>query len=141
MKYQRMADLVVVFHFATVVFVIAGGALVAWKRRVAWVHLPVVAWVVFAECFHRTCPLTFLENWLRGRGTGETYQGDFVAHYIMPVLYPDGLTERMQIGLGVMVLVINVGLYVVAFRRRRYSDSGAVPDSPSPLPTPQGRAG
>jgi len=77
-----------------------------------------VAWVVFAECFHRICPLTYLENWLRDQGAGEKYQGDFVAHYIMPVLYPDGLTDRMQIGLGVMVLVVNVTFYVVAFRRK-----------------------
>jgi hypothetical protein len=119
MKYRALADLVVAFHFAVVTFVIFGGALVAWRRRIAWVHVPVVAWVVFAECFHRTCPLTFVENWLRTRGSGEVYRGDFVAHYIMPVLYPDGLTDRIQIVLGVAVLVINVTLYVAAFRRKR----------------------
>ena len=118
MRYQLLADLVVVFHFATVLFVVAGGALVVWRRRMAWVHLPVVAWVVFAECFHHICPLTFLENWLRARGAGETYQGDFVAHYVMPVLYPDGLTDRMQVVLGVGVFLINVTLYVIAFRRK-----------------------
>jgi len=118
MSYRLLADLVVVFHFATVLFVVAGGALVVWRRRIAWIHLPVVAWVVFAECFHHICPLTFLENWLQVRGSGETYQGDFVAHYIMPVLYPDGLTDRMQIVLGVGVFVINVTLYLIAFRKK-----------------------
>jgi len=118
MSYRLLADLVVVFHFATVLFVVAGGALVVWRRRIAWIHLPVVAWVVFAECFHHICPLTFLENWLQARGSGETYQGDFVAHYIMPVLYPDGLTDRMQIVLGVSVFVINVTLYLIAFRKK-----------------------
>jgi uncharacterized protein DUF2784 len=118
MSYRLLADLVVVFHFATVLFVVAGGALVVWRRRIAWLHLPVVAWVVFAECFHHLCPLTYLENWLRTRGAAETYQGDFVAHYIMPVLYPDGLTDRMQIVLGIAVFVINATLYVIAFRRK-----------------------
>jgi hypothetical protein len=118
MKYRALADFIVAFHFLVVGFVVLGGALVVWRRKIAWVHLPVVAWVIFAECFHRTCPLTFLENWLRDRGAGEAYQGDFVAHYIMPVLYPDGLTDRMQIVLGVGVLVVNLTLYGVAFRPR-----------------------
>jgi hypothetical protein len=118
MKYRALADLVVAVHFASVLFVVAGGALVVWRRRFAWAHLPAAAWVVFAECFHRTCPLTVLENWLRSRGAAETYQGDFIAHYIMPVLYPDGLTDRMQIVLGVGVLVINVTLYAIAFHRK-----------------------
>ena len=129
MSYRLLADLVVVFHFATVLFVVAGGALGVWRRRVAWVHLPVVAWVVFAECFHHLCPLTYLENWLRWQGSGDTYQGDFVAHYIMPVLYPDGLTDRMQIVLGITVFVINVTLYVIAFR----------PKAPAPAQIPATR--
>ena len=114
-----MADLIVAFHFATVIFVVTGGLLVLWRRRFAWIHLPVVAWVIFAECFHKMCPLTFLENYLRDRGAQETYQGDFVAHYIVPVLYPEGLTPRIQIVLGLAVFVINATLYAIAFRPRK----------------------
>jgi uncharacterized protein DUF2784 len=88
-----------------------------WKRS-AWAHLPIVAWVIFAECFHKTCPLTYLEDWLRQRGSMDRYQGDFVAHYLMPVLYPDGLTPTIQIVIGVSVMVINVTLYLIAFTRR-----------------------
>ncbi len=128
MSYRLLADLVVVFHFATVLFVVAGGALVVWRKRIAWLHLPVVAWVIFAECFHHLCPLTFLENWLRAHGSGETYQGDFVAHYIVPVLYPDGLTDRMQVVLGVSVFVINATLYAIAFRRKTVAPQESVAD-------------
>ena len=119
MPYRFMADLVVVLHFATVVFVVLGGLLVIFWRRVAWLHLPVVAWVIFAECFQRICPLTYLEDWLRDRGRMERYHGDFVAHYIMPVLYPEGLTPRVQVVLGAIVFLFNLSLYVIAFRRRR----------------------
>jgi hypothetical protein len=126
MKYRALADLVVALHFLVVLFVVLGGAAVVWRRRVAWVHLPVVAWVIFAECFHRICPLTYLENHLRQRGAGEPYRGDFVAHYIMPVLYPDGLTDRLQIVLGAGVLLVNVALYCVAFRRKKTEQS--IPD-------------
>lgn len=118
MSYRVMADLVVVFHLTVVGFVVAGGLLLLWRRWVAWVHLPVVAWVIFAELFQRMCPLTFLENWLRDRGGGNVYQGDFVNYYIVPVLYPDGLTPRIQIVFGALVFLINVVLYAIAFGRK-----------------------
>jgi hypothetical protein len=122
MPYRALADLVVVFHFAVVVFVIAGGLLVLRWKRVAWAHLPVIAWVIFAEWFQRICPLTFFENWLRIQGGGETYRGDFVAHYIIPVLYPQGLTPTIQVLLGTFIFLSNVILYWVAFGKWRRAD-------------------
>jgi hypothetical protein len=118
MPYRAMADLIVVIHLLIVGFVIGGGVIV-WKwKRSALIHLPIVAWVIFAECFHKTCPLTYLENWCRERGSMDVYQGDFVAHYLMPVLYPDALTPTIQIFIGVGVLLVNVTLYVIAFTRK-----------------------
>ena len=122
MPYRALADLVVVFHFAVVVFVITGGLLVLRWRRVAWVHLPVIAWVIFAEWFQRICPLTFLENWLRSHGGGEAYRGDFVAHYILPVLYPQGLTPTIQVMLGSFIFVTNLTLYLIAFGKWRRTE-------------------
>ena len=126
MAYHVMTDVVVVFHFAVVIFVIGGALLLLWRRRLAWVHVPVILWVIFAEWFHRICPLTFLENWLRECGGAESYQGDFVSHYIMPVLYPQGLTSRMQVVFGTLVLVINAVLYAIAFRPRRMPRESAL---------------
>jgi hypothetical protein len=120
MPYRLMADLVVALHLAIVGFVVFGGVFVVFYRRVAWLHLPIVAWVVFAELFQRICPLTYLENWLRDRGAIDTYRGDFVAHYLMPVLYPEGLTPRIQIVFGALVLLINASLYAFAFGRQRF---------------------
>jgi hypothetical protein len=119
MIYRLLADAVVVIHLTVVLFVIAGAALLLWRRWIAWVHLPVVAWVIFAECFQYLCPLTNLENWLREQGGAEGYRGDFVAHYLIPVLYPAGLTARIQVLFGLFVLIINATLYTLAFRRRR----------------------
>src|SRR5579863_4521778 len=127
--YRLTADLIVTLHFAVVGFVIAGGLLVLLWRRMAWVHLPIVAWVIFAECFQKLCPLTYLENWLRGMGKMETYRGDFVAHYITPVLYPEGLTPRVQVALGLSVFAINATLYFVAFRSR--TSAQAARETPS----------
>lgn len=127
MSYRALADLVVIFHFAVVIFVITGGLLLLWRRWVAWIHLPVITWVIFAECFQYICPLTYLENWLRLRGDGGAYAGNFVDHYIIPVLYPAGLTPRIQIIFGTAILLTNVVLYAIAFRRRRGADE-LIPD-------------
>jgi hypothetical protein len=69
------------------------------------------------------CPLTPLENALR-RAEGRTgYRGDFIAHYILPVLYPEGLTRSDQLQLGALALLINAAVYVFVFTRRRHSGS------------------
>ena len=68
--------------------------------RVIWLHVPAVIWGALIEFTGWICPLTPLENRLR-RASGEAgYQGDFIAHYILPVLYPNGLTRTDQLVLG-----------------------------------------
>ena len=114
-----LADLVVVVHFLFIAFV-AGGALLLFRwPRVAWVHLPAAAWGVFVEWSGRVCPLTPLENALR-RAAGEAgYGGGFVERYLLPVIYPAGLTPVVQVWIGAFVLVLNVGIYAVWWRRRK----------------------
>ncbi len=118
MIYRLLADLIVVIHLAFVLFVVSGGLFVAWRRRVAWLHLPAVAWGAWIEFSGWICPLTPLENWLRSRGGAAAYRGDFVAHYLLPVLYPADLTRGIQIVLGVLVLAVNAAAYAWALRRR-----------------------
>ena len=116
-----MADLLVLVHFLFVLFVVGGGALALWWPRVLWVHLPAAAWGVLIEFCGWTCPLTPLENRLR-RAQGEAgYDADFVAHYILPVLYPEGLTRSSQVVLGALALCINLVVYTLVLGRRRPS--------------------
>jgi len=117
--YRLLADAVVGIHFAFVVFVIAGGLLVLRWPRVAMLHLPCAAWGVVVELAGLACPLTPLEHALRLRGGQAGYEGGFVEHYILPVLYPAGLTRRLQLTLGVVTLVVNVLFYWLAWRRNR----------------------
>ena len=114
------ADLIVALHFAFVAFVVLGGLLALRWPRVIWLHIPAVIWGAVIEFTGWICPLTPLENRLR-RASGETgYQGDFIAHYILPVLYPNGLTRTDQLVLGGLALALNVVVYTfVAVRRRR----------------------
>ena len=114
-----LAALVVVVHLTFVVFATLGGMLAIRWPRIAWVHLPCAAWAAFVEFSGRICPLTPLENALRRRAGLEYYSGDFVANYIFPVLYPEGLTRDAQLAIGAFVVMLNVVAYAWVLRRRR----------------------
>ena len=117
MPYGILADIVVWTHLAFVVFVVSGASLVIWWRWIFWLHLPAVFWAIWIEMTGVICPLTPFENWLRIRAGQGGYRGDFVEHYLMPVLYPVGLTRNMQILLGVLVILVNAVIYgYVIFR-------------------------
>ena len=113
------ADTVVALHLAFVVFAALGG-LLAWRRLAyAWVHLPALAWAGFVEFSGTICPLTPLENRLRVRAGEAGYPGSFVEHYLMPVLYPAGLTPDAQKWIGAALVGLNVAIYAVALARAR----------------------
>jgi hypothetical protein len=116
-----LADLVVVAHAAFVLFVALGALLVVRRPRLAWIHLPAAAWGALIEFAGWICPLTPLENHLRRLGGATTYQGDFIEHYLLPLLYPGRLTRQHQIWLGALAILINVLLYWRVVRRARGS--------------------
>jgi hypothetical protein len=113
------ADFVVLVHFAFVTFVVLGGLLVLRWPRLAYLHLPAALWGAFIELAGGICPLTPLENSLRARAGLPGYEGGFIEHYILPVLYPSALTREIQIVLGLVVIGINAAIYVRVFGRRK----------------------
>jgi len=118
MKYRLLADAVVLLHAAFVLFVVLGGLLVLRWPRLAWAHLPIVAWGAGIEFLGGICPLTPLENhWRRLAGEGG-YPGGFVEHYVIALLYPAGLTRGVQLALGGLVLAVNTAVYFAVWRRR-----------------------
>ena len=122
MLYRLLADAVLLFHLAFILFVVLGAFLVWRFPRLIWLHLPAVAWAALIEIIGFVCPLTPLENHLR-RLSGETgYQGGFIEHYLLPIIYPHGLTHGVQIGLGIAVIAINVVVYALLRRRVRRRD-------------------
>jgi hypothetical protein len=116
--YRLLADLVLILHLAFVVFVLCGGALVLKWRWIAWLHLPAAFWGAVVEFTGWICPLTPLENWLRAQGGQATYRSDFIAQYLLPLLYPDNLTRGIQLLLGAMVVVLNAAVYWWLWRRQ-----------------------
>lgn len=116
--YQFLADSVLTLHFIFIVFVLGGGLLVLRWPRLAWLHLPAVIWGVVVEMMGWICPLTPLENHWRALAGANTYSGDFVERYCLPIIYPAGLTPGIQMVLAGVVLVLNGVVYAVLIRRR-----------------------
>jgi hypothetical protein len=117
MLYQILGDLVLLVHLLFIIFVVLGGLLVLKRGRLVMLHLPAVSWGIFIEFSGRICPLTPLENYLRKMAGREGYSGTFIEHYLVPLIYPPGLTSTLQIVLGLVVLVINVSIYAILLRR------------------------
>lgn len=114
-----LADLVVLVHFLFVVFAVLGGLLALRWPRIVWVHLPAVVWAVLVEAAGWFCPLTPLEQHFRRQAGLAPYEGGFVAHYLLPVLYPEGLTREIQWALAALVLAINLAVYGLLLHRWR----------------------
>ncbi|MDP9178886.1 MAG: DUF2784 domain-containing protein [Gemmatimonadota bacterium] len=118
MWYRTFADLVLVAHFAFVLFVVLGGFL-AWRwPRIALIHLPVAVYGAAIEFMGFICPLTPLEVSLRRRGGEAGYEGGFIEHYITAAIYPAGLTRQVQLLLGTAVVALNIIVYAVWWKRR-----------------------
>jgi len=119
MLYRALADLVLLFHAAFVVFVAAGGLLALWKPRLAPWHLAALAWGAAVIGMGWLCPLTPLENTLRQWAGQQGYTGGFIEHYVFRLIYPDGLTRPLQMALAGLLVAGNAVVYAILYLRRR----------------------
>ena len=111
MPYGFFAGVVVTIHLLFVLFVVLGGLLLLRWPKAAYVHLPAAAWGAAMEFAGFICPLTPLENSLRRQAGASTYTTGFIEHYLLPVLYPAGLTRATQVVLGLIVIGVNIAIY------------------------------
>jgi hypothetical protein len=117
MWYRAGADLVVVVHLLFIGFIV-GGVFLTWRwPLIIWAHIPTVVYGALVEFAGFTCPLTLLENDLRQRAGEAGYRDGFIAHYLVKVIYPPGLTHGMQAGLGVLLLLVAIIGYWGFLRR------------------------
>ena len=151
MWYRAGADLVVVVHLLFIGFIV-GGVFLTWRwPLISWAHIPAVGYGALVEFAGFTCPLTLLENDLHHRAGDAGYRGGFISHYLVKVIYPPGLTHGMQIGLGVLLLLVAIIGYWGFLRRHGWcgawrkpwpmktpdldSRSTVTEPTPSPIPT------
>jgi hypothetical protein len=122
MVYRWLTDVTVTVHLAFLLFVVAGGVL---TRRYRWMiapHLLCVTWAVYVEATPGlVCPLTPLENYFAMRAGSAGYEGSFIEHYLVPIIYPDGLTPALQLTSAGAVLGLNVAVYGWSPVRRHLS--------------------
>ena len=119
------ADAIVVLHVAFVAFVMLGAFLVLRRPWLVLAHIPAVAWGAFVEVTGRLCPLTLVENRLRAQAGASGYGEGFVEHYLIPLLYPEGLTRGIQFALGALVLAMNAAIYGAILNRLRRDRTAA----------------
>jgi len=113
------ADVVLAFHLAFILFVVLGAVLALKWRWVLLLQIPAAAWGFYVETSGRLCPLTAVENHFRHRAGQSGYQGDFIQHYLLATIYPEGLTRHTQGVLAAIVIVVNLSVYTWLFLRRR----------------------
>lgn len=119
MPYAFLADLTLALHAMFILFVVLGAVLVLWRRSLIWFHIPCAIWGALIEFKGWICPLTYLENDLRTRAGASGYRGGYIDNYLMPLVYPDGLTSDVQFILGMAVLLINVAMYTLLWYKMR----------------------
>jgi hypothetical protein len=123
MVYRFLADVVMVFHGAMLVFFVIGGFL-AWRWfRLIWLHLAIAAWNLTIVLLDFGCPVTATEKAFRRRGGEPVYQGGYIHHYLEGRLWPNGYTWVAEIT-GFTILVISyTGLFLRRHRRKRSTNA------------------
>jgi hypothetical protein len=129
MFYRIGAEAVLSVHFAFIAFVLFGALLALRWRWIVALHLPAVAWGFFVEVTGRICPLTYAENYLRERAGEVGYSQGFIDHYLLPVIYPAGLSQQIQYALAGVVVLVNVLAYGWLLHRRASERAGRRPRS------------
>lgn len=113
MPYLLLADIVVMIHFAFILYVIFGAlTLLRWHWMI-WIHLPAFVWGMLILIYQFICPLTPLENWLLVQGGAQPYSGGFIGHYLLPIIYTPGMKLPVSVNtvLVLCTLFINSIIY------------------------------
>jgi hypothetical protein len=129
MIWRVLADLVVTFHLAFIAFAVLGGFLTWRWWRVVFVQVPALAWGAWIELSGRICPLTPLENLLRHMAGDAGYNSNVIDDYIVPIIYPIGLTRSIQFWLAGFLIIINLIAYGGLLLKARR------PGTPPPRPS------
>lgn len=119
MLYKFLADLVLVLHLGFILFVLFGALLAFKYPRTIWFHAPIAVYGMLISFFRWICPLTPLENYFRILAGEKGYEGGFIGHYILPIIYPEGMTPGITMAMGLFVLVWNGMLYGMLIYRSK----------------------
>ena len=109
--YEIAANLVLIIHFAFILFVVFGALLFFVTTKIIFIHIPAFIWGSYIELTHSICPLTYLENWFLNKANLTIYPEGFIQNYLVQIVYPVDLTKDLQIYLGITLIVVNIIIY------------------------------
>ena len=109
--YGLAADLTLIVHFAFIIFVVFGSLLFFVSTKIIYIHVPALTWGIYIELTHSVCPLTYLENWFLKKANSTEYFESFIQNYLVPIVYPLGITDNLQTRLGISLIAINIIIY------------------------------
>jgi len=115
--YFWLSNLIIIAHFLFILFVLFGGLLVLRWPKWGWLHLPAILWGFLVELNGWLCPLTPWENHYRRLAGRDVYDGDFIAQYLIPLIYPVDLTREMQYLFAAVVVLLNALIYFFIWRK------------------------
>lgn len=111
--------LVVLVHASALLVLVLGGFVALRHRAVLPWHLGMVAWAVLSVAFTWDCPLTDLQQALRGLAGRPPLPGGFIDTYVSGVFVPADADAALQAAVAAGVLASWVLLAGAALRRRR----------------------
>lgn len=121
-----LADLILLVHFAFVLFVVLGlpavwiGAALRWRWvRNFWfrlAHLGAILFVAAESLLGRVCPLTVWEDLLRGGSANET---SFMQRWVSRLLYHDFPEQAFTVAYVIFAAATAVTFWLVRPERRR----------------------
>ena len=123
--YELAADLILIVHFAFIIFVVFGALLFFVSTKIIYVHVPALIWGIYIELTHSVCPLTYLENWFLQKANLTTYSEGFIQNYLVPIVYPKNLTDNLQIYFAIVLIVANMIMYglIISKSKKNYQPS------------------
>jgi len=134
--YQMFADVILLLHFAIVVFVIGGLVLIIAGNRCSWhwvnrlwfrlTHLGAIGIVAAESWFGITCPLTALEIWLRSKAGGTVYSVTFIEHWLHRLLYYSAPSWAFVLGYSLFGLLVLVTWWYFPPRSKTRCDASRV---------------
>lgn len=132
MPYQLLADVVLLLHFAVVVFVVGGATVVVVGnlRGWGWVnvrwfrlsHLAAIAVVVAQAWLGQVCPLTTLESWLRVRAGSPAYSKSFIEQWVARIIFYEAPLWVFTLAYTVFGLMVAAAWWYFPPRQRKRGD-------------------
>jgi hypothetical protein len=133
--YQFLADVVLVVHFAVVVFVVGGLVAVVAGNRLGWrwvndwwfrlAHLGAIAFVAVQAWLGALCPLTALESWLRVQAGMSGYTKSFIEHWLQRLIFYEAPVWVFALAYTVFALLVVAAWYYFPPARSHRNRDGA----------------